>query len=56
MAYRLLSSYETHSLQKIIDEIKKQKTTKEAFIYFNNDIDASAIMNAKKMIDLSKSR
>lgn len=43
------SPYDLPALQRIADEIEKTKTTKRAFIYFNNDIDASAIKNAREM-------
>ena len=43
------SKYDFPVLQKISDEIENNETTKEAFIYFNNDIDASAIANAIDM-------
>ncbi len=43
------SKYEVEALQKISDEIESNASTKEAFIYFNNDIDASAITNAFEM-------
>ena len=43
------SKYDVAVLKKISDEIESNKGTKEAFIYFNNDIDASAITNAIEM-------
>ncbi len=43
------SRYEVETLQKIADDIQNNSLTKEAFIYFNNDIDASAITNAFEM-------
>jgi uncharacterized protein YecE (DUF72 family) len=43
------SKYDLQTLQKIADEIESNKITKEAFIYFNNDIDGSAITNAIEM-------
>jgi uncharacterized protein YecE (DUF72 family) len=43
------SKYEVKKLQEIADEIDNNPQTKEAFIYFNNDIDASAITNAIEM-------
>jgi uncharacterized protein YecE (DUF72 family) len=36
-------------LQRISNEIEGNTGVKEAFIYFNNDIDASAITNAIEM-------
>jgi uncharacterized protein YecE (DUF72 family) len=43
------SKYEVTRLEKIADEIDNNPVTKEAYIYFNNDIDASAITNAFEM-------
>ena len=43
------SKYEMELLKKIADEIENNSDTKEAFIYFNNDIDGSAITNAIEM-------
>lgn len=43
------SKYDIAVLQKISDEIESNTGTKEAFIYFNNDIDGSAITNAIEM-------
>jgi uncharacterized protein YecE (DUF72 family) len=43
------SKYKVETLQRISDEIENSKLTKEAFIYFNNDIDGSAITNAFEM-------
>jgi len=43
------SKYEMDVLQRISDEIQINKAIKEAFIYFNNDIDALAITNAVEM-------
>ncbi|HEX8461264.1 MAG TPA: DUF72 domain-containing protein [Segetibacter sp.] len=40
------SKYNLETLQKFADEIENTPTIKEAFIYFNNDIDGSAITNA----------
>ena len=40
------SKYKLATLKKIADEIKNSATVKEAYIYFNNDIDGSAITNA----------
>ena len=50
------SSYSIVELKKIIQDIKKSGRTKHAFIYFNNDIDGSAITNAKQMIELCKKK
>ncbi len=43
------SKYTIEALQKVADEIEKKPGSKEAFIYFNNDIDGSAILNAKEI-------
>ena len=43
------SAYDTRTLRKIAREIDANPQTKEAFIYFNNDIGASAIQNATEM-------
>jgi len=43
------SKYDMQILQKVSDEIENTSTTKKAFIYFNNDIDGSAITNATQM-------
>ncbi len=43
------SKYDNAALEKISDEIENNTNTKEAFIYFNNDIDGSAITNAIEM-------
>jgi uncharacterized protein YecE (DUF72 family) len=45
------SKYDIAVLRKISDEIKNNTGVKEAFIYFNNDIDGSAITNAFEMED-----
>ena len=49
------SKYEKETLQKVSDEIESNATIKTAFIYFNNDIDASAITNANDMQNYVKS-
>lgn len=43
------SKYDVSVLRKISDEIESNAATKSAFIYFNNDIDGSAITNAFEM-------
>jgi len=50
------SLYGKDELVRIISEITTSGNTKEAFIYFNNDIDGSAIINAKQMIELTKEK
>lgn len=43
------SKYGIDTLQKIYNEIENNPSAKEAFLYFNNDIDGSAITNAFEM-------
>lgn len=43
------SKYDLATLQKVSDEIEGNPAIKQAFIYFNNDIDGSAITNAFQM-------
>ena len=43
------SPYDLATLQKVADEIKANPKIKEAYIYFNNDIGASAIRNASEL-------
>jgi uncharacterized protein YecE (DUF72 family) len=43
------SPYEFKILKRVADEIEENKKIKEAFIYFNNDIEVSAIANALEM-------
>jgi uncharacterized protein YecE (DUF72 family) len=43
------SKYKVGTLKKFSDAIEANPDTKEAFIYFNNDIDGSAITNATEM-------
>ncbi len=50
------SPYSIVELKKIIKDIKNSGSTKHAFIYFNNDIDGSAITNAKQMIELCEKK
>jgi uncharacterized protein YecE (DUF72 family) len=47
------SPYSTADLQNVIDTIKSNENTNEAWFYFNNDIDASAIGNAKEMMEMA---
>ena len=48
------SPYSVPSLKKLVNYLEKAGKTKNAFIYFNNDIDASAIQNAKEMKKLTE--
>lgn len=43
------SPYDFSVLKNFVDAVVKNGKNKEAFIYFNNDIDVSAIRNAKEM-------
>jgi len=43
------SKYDVSVLKKVSDEIESNARTRRAFIYFNNDIDGSAITNAIQM-------
>lgn len=43
------SPYDMATLTRIANEIEENTKTKEAYIYFNNDIGGSAIRNAKEM-------
>ncbi|NEU07689.1 DUF72 domain-containing protein [Flavihumibacter sp. R14] len=49
------SLYDEPLLIDFVNQIKKANTVKTAFIYFNNDIGASAIINGKQMQHLSNS-
>lgn len=44
-----LSPYKIETLQNVSREIEANKKVKEAYIYFNNDIEVSAIQNALDM-------
>jgi uncharacterized protein YecE (DUF72 family) len=46
------SPYDESSLRRVADEIQAQPEVQEAYLYFNNDIDASAIGNARQMLAL----
>lgn len=50
------SPYSTQALQKVVDTVKLNPSTKEGWLYFNNDIEASAIANAKEMIGMVSSK
>jgi uncharacterized protein YecE (DUF72 family) len=43
------SPYDTAFLEKVSREISGNKKAKQAFLYFNNDIDGSAIKNAREL-------
>lgn len=46
------SPYSPEFLQRVAHEIETAETVQEAYLYFNNDIDASAIGNAKQLLAL----
>jgi len=48
------SPYSKEFLQKVVDEIKHNKKVKQAWLYFNNDIGASAIQNANEIMSMIK--
>lgn len=47
------SSYSETFLKNVAHTIKDHKHSKEAWLYFNNDIDMAAIENAKTLINLT---
>jgi uncharacterized protein YecE (DUF72 family) len=49
-----LSPYTSKELKKLADDIKASRKVKQAFIYFNNDIEASAIANAKQLMEFAQ--
>lgn len=46
------SPYSLEFLQKVVDVVKQNKSTKQGWFYFNNDYDAAGVANAKDMIGL----
>lgn len=46
------SPYDITFLEKIAAEISSNKKVKQAFLYFNNDIDGSAIKNARELHEI----
>jgi uncharacterized protein YecE (DUF72 family) len=48
------SLYKTETLRRLADNIKELKKVKQAFIYFNNDVNAAATKNAKTIMELAK--
>lgn len=48
------SPYSKGFLQKIINAVKQNPGTREAWFYFNNDFDAVGVGNANDMISLTK--
>jgi uncharacterized protein YecE (DUF72 family) len=45
------SPYSIETLQRFVDEVERNSKVKEAYVYFNNDIEVSAIQNALDMIE-----
>jgi uncharacterized protein YecE (DUF72 family) len=50
------SFYPTTFLQKVVKDVKRSKTAKQAWFYFNNDYDAVAIANAETMMTMTKQK
>jgi uncharacterized protein YecE (DUF72 family) len=50
------SPYSTAFLKKVSEQIKNNRKTREAFLYFNNDVGGSAIKNAIKLQSLASSK
>jgi uncharacterized protein YecE (DUF72 family) len=46
------SEYRKSVLQKFVGEVKTYKQVKKAFIYFNNDINGSAVTNARQVQEI----
>jgi uncharacterized protein YecE (DUF72 family) len=46
------SPYDVSFLEKVSDEISSNKKVKQAYLYFNNDIDGSAIKNARELHEI----
>jgi len=46
------SQYRASTLKRITDEIESKKNVKEVYVYFNNDVSAAAIRNAKQVQQL----
>ncbi|HEY1006375.1 MAG TPA: DUF72 domain-containing protein, partial [Sphingobacteriaceae bacterium] len=49
------SPYTAAELEGFAGEVNGSGTTREAYVYFNNDIDASAIANARQLSALTAS-
>jgi len=47
------SPYSTEYLQQIVNTVKNNERVKEGWFYFNNDVTAAAIANAKEMIRMA---
>lgn len=48
------SHYDMAALQKVVDQVKDNKSIREGWFYFNNDIGTSAVQNAKEMLSIVK--
>ena len=46
------SPYSVDDLRQLMQQIKAARHVKQVYIYFNNDIDASAILNARELQEL----
>jgi uncharacterized protein YecE (DUF72 family) len=46
------SPYDIAFLERVSGEILSNKKAKQVFLYFNNDIDGSAIKNARELFEL----
>lgn len=50
------SPYSKDDLQKVVNAVQQNPNSKQGWFYFNNDINASAIANAKQMIELTSQK
>ncbi len=48
------SLYPASKLKETVDQIRLSDSPEEAYIYFNNDIGASALQNAREMLEMKK--
>jgi uncharacterized protein YecE (DUF72 family) len=48
------SPYSEDYLRQVVAQVEATQQVQEAYLYFNNDIDASAIGNARQMQELVK--
>ncbi len=46
------SDYSTQFLQKVVDKVKADASAQAGWFYFNNDFEATAVENAKRMIGM----
>jgi uncharacterized protein YecE (DUF72 family) len=47
------SIYKTNTLQKLYDDVKSNKSIKQSFVYFNNDVLVGAVKNAKQLSEIA---